>query len=157
MKIGIIGGTGREGTGIAQRWAKAGHEITIGSRDASRAVEKAAELSALAGATIHGADNAGACRAADVVLLTVPYGAHASTLGELKAALAGKVLIDITVPLQPPKVRTVNLPAGQSAALEAQALLGDQVKVVGALHHISSGHLGDAEPRLRLRRARLRR
>ncbi|MFO0692741.1 MAG: NADPH-dependent F420 reductase [Polyangiales bacterium] len=143
MKIGIIGGTGREGTGIAQRWAKAGHQVTIGSRDAARAAEKAKELSERAGVTIQGADNAGCVADADIVLLTVPYGAHASTLGGLKEALSGKILIDITVPLQPPKVRSVNLPAGQSAAMEAQALLGESVKVVGALHHISSGHLDD--------------
>lgn len=143
MKIGIIGGTGREGTGIAGRWAKAGHVVTIGSRDADRAKAKAAELSAEYGATLHGATNAGCVEGADVVLLTVPYGGHAATLTELKDALAGKILIDITVPLQPPKVRSVNLPAGQSAALEAQSILGEATKVVGALHHISSHHLGD--------------
>lgn len=143
MKIGIIGGTGREGTGIAMRWAAAGHEITIGSRDAARAAEKARELSAATGKTIHGTDNRGAAEAGEIVMLTVPYGAHASTLSDLKGPLEGKILIDITVPLVPPKVRSVNLPAGQSAALEAQALLGAGVKVVGALHHISSSHLGD--------------
>jgi len=143
MKIGIIGGTGREGTGIAGRWAKAGHEVTIGSRDAERAKAKAAELSAESGVTLAGASNADCVAGADVVLLTVPYGAHKSTLSELKDVLAGKIMIDITVPLQPPKVRSVNLPEGQSAALEAAALLGESVKVVGALHHISSGHLGD--------------
>lgn len=143
MKIGIIGGTGREGTGIAVRWAKAGHTITIGSRDAARAKEKAAELSAEGGVNILGGDNAECCATADVVLLAVPYSAHASTLTGLKDALAGKILIDITVPLQPPKVRSVHLPPGQSAAMEAQALLGEGTKVVAALHHISSGHLGD--------------
>lgn len=143
MKIGIVGGTGREGTGIAARWARAGHQVTIGSRDAARAVQKAAELSEAGGVTIHGASNEDCCRTADLVLLAVPYGAHASTLTELKDALQGRILIDITVPLQPPKVRSVNLPAGQSAALEGQAILGEGVKVVAALHHISSGHLGD--------------
>ena len=143
MKIGIIGGTGREGTGIAVRWAKAGHSITIGSRDAERAHQKATELSAEGGVNISGGDNQTCCASADVVLLAVPYGAHASTLTDLKQALAGKILIDITVPLVPPKVRSVNLPEGQSAALEAAAILGEQTKVVAALHHISSGHLGD--------------
>jgi NADPH-dependent F420 reductase len=143
MKIGIVGGTGREGTGIAVRWAKAGHAITIGSRDAERAHQKATELSAEGGVNIEGGDNRACVAKADIVLLTVPYSAHASTLRDLKDALAGKIVIDITVPLVPPKVRSVNLPEGQSAALEAAAILGEKVKVVAALHHISSSHLGD--------------
>lgn len=145
MKIGIIGGTGREGTGIAVRWARAGHSVTIGSRDGERAKAKAAELSAAAGTTIEGGSNRACCEGAEVVLLAVPYDAHAPTLGDLRDALAGKVLIDITVPIKPPKFRQVHLPAGESAALEAQTLLGADVKVVAALHHISSGHLGDAD------------
>lgn len=145
MRIGIVGGTGREGRGIAMRWARAGHQIVVGSRDAARAADKAREFAAEAGeaAVITGGSNEEAARAGDVVLLTVPYAAHAETLAALKGALAGRIVIDITVPLQPPKVRSVHLPPGQSAAMEAQALLGEGTKVVAALHHISSGHLGD--------------
>ena len=145
MKIGIIGGTGREGKGLAVRWAKAGHEIAIGSRDAARAAEVAEELGAQFGVTIRGADNAGCCEGAEVVLLAIPFGGHDATLSSLKEALEGKILIDITVPLQPPKVRSVNLPEGQSAALRAQEILGEGVRVVGALHHISSDHLIDLD------------
>lgn len=150
MRIGIIGGTGKEGRGLALRWARAGHEVRLGSRDASRAQSIALELTqTLPGATpapsISGGDNAWAVREADVVVLSVPYGAHEATLRELAPALAGKVLIDITVPLAPPRVREVHLPAGQSAALEAQALLGPSVRVVAALHHASSVHLADLE------------
>lgn len=145
MKIGIVGGTGREGKGLAVRWAKAGHEVTIGSRDAARAAEVAGELGAQFGVTIRGADNAGCCEGAEVVLLAIPFGGHDATLSSLKEALEGKILIDITVPLQPPKVRSVNLPEGQSAALRAQELLGEGVRVVGALHHISSDHLIDLD------------
>jgi NADPH-dependent F420 reductase len=115
----------------------------LGSRDADRARAAAAELSATAGRTVGGADNPSAASSAEVVLLSVPYSGHAALLGELRAALEGRVLIDITVPLQPPKVREVHLPAGQAAALEAQALLGGGVRVVAALHHVSSAHLGD--------------
>jgi 8-hydroxy-5-deazaflavin:NADPH oxidoreductase len=145
MNIGIVGGTGREGRGIAIRWAKAGHTVTIGSRDAARGAAMAEELSATHGVTLRGTGNAECCQGADVVLLAIPYGGHGDTLRELADALGGKIVIDITVPLKPPAVRSVNLPEGQSAALEAQAILGEGTKVVGALHHISSEHLGDPD------------
>jgi NADPH-dependent F420 reductase len=141
MKIAIVGGTGKEGQGMAARWARAGHAVHIGSRDAERARAAAAELSGKAGAQISGGDNAWAVRQADVVVLSVPYAAHAETLRALKAELAGKIVVDITVPLKPPDVRRVNLPEGKAAALEAQALLGPDTKVVAALHHVSAVHL----------------
>lgn len=143
MKLGLVGGTGKEGTGLSVRWAQAGHTVSIGSREAARAVEKAAELSAESKVSIRGADNVTICQDADVVVLCVPYSAHKSTLEGLKDVLAGKVVLDITVPLKPPAVREVHLPAGQSAALEAQAVLGPTVKLVAALHHVSSVHLQD--------------
>src|SRR5579883_738384 len=132
MRLGIIGGTGKEGAGLALRWAKAGHQVTIGSRDAERAKARAAELTAKGHGTIVGGDNAECARDADVVLLSVPYSGHADTLRALKSQLEGRILIDITVPLRPPKVAEVNLPPGQAAALEAQALLGPSTKVVAA-------------------------
>ena len=143
MKLGLVGGTGKEGTGLSVRWAKAGHTVAIGSRDAARAVEKAKELSGEAGVTITGGDNAAICADADVVILCVPYGAHTSTLEGLKGVLQGKVVVDITVPLKPPTVREVHLPAGTSAAQEAAQILGAGVKLVAALHHVSSVHLQD--------------
>ncbi|MDD9945325.1 MAG: NADPH-dependent F420 reductase [Myxococcales bacterium] len=143
--IAIIGGTGKEGRGIALRWANAGHEVIVGSRDGQRAAEKAAELSSLGHGTIRGSDNASAVRAAEVALLSVPYGAHGDTLRGLRQELQDRVLIDITVPLAPPKVRTVHLPKGRAAALEAQEVLGPGAKVVAALHHVSSAHLADPE------------
>jgi NADPH-dependent F420 reductase len=142
MRIGIVGGTGREGRGLAARWAKAGHQVALGSRDEARARERAAELAA-AGAVIEGGSNEWAVSAADVVVLCVPYPAHADTLRALAPLLAGRVLIDITVPLRPPKVHEVHLPEGQAAALEAQAIVGPGTPVVAALHHVSSAHLGD--------------
>ena len=145
MRIGIVGGTGREGRGLALRWAAKGHAIVVGSRDAARAQEKARELSAeLTGGvgSITGGSNEEAA-GGEVVLLTVPYAAHADTLRGLRGALAGRVVIDITVPLVPPKVTQVNLPAGTSAALEAQALLDPTTRVVATLHHVSSAHLGE--------------
>jgi 8-hydroxy-5-deazaflavin:NADPH oxidoreductase len=145
MKIAIVGGTGKEGRGMAARWARTGHEVWIGSRDAERARTSAAELSALAGHAIAGGDNTWAVQQAELVVLAVPYSAHRETLLGLKAVLSGKILVDITVPLRPPDVRRVALPEGKSAALEAQALLGTDTKVVAALHHVSAVHLSDLE------------
>jgi len=143
MRIALVGGTGKEGRGMALRWARAGHNVFIGSRDAERAQATAAELGTEAGHTLQGGSNVDAIGASEIVVLSVPYSAHTGTLEELKPALAGKVLIDITVPLQPPKVTSVHLPAGQSAALETQAILGSATPVVAALHHVSSVHLRD--------------
>jgi NADPH-dependent F420 reductase len=130
---------------MALRWARAGHSVFIGSRDAARAKDTATELSAEAGSNIQGGENSAAVEASELVVLSVPYSAHASTLNGLKTQLAGRVLIDITVPLQPPKVTSVNLPAGLSAALEAQAIVGPETPVVAALHHVSAVHLRDVE------------
>jgi 8-hydroxy-5-deazaflavin:NADPH oxidoreductase len=148
MRIAVVGGTGKEGRGMSLRWARAGHAVFIGSRDAARAKEAAVELSQLsteAKTSIQGGENTEAVEASELVVLSVPYSAHASTLTGLKTVLAGRVLIDITVPLQPPKVTHVNLPAGQSAALEAQAILGPETPVVAALHHVSAVHLRDLD------------
>lgn len=144
MRIGIVGGTGKQGGGLAVRWARAGHTIAIGSRDAAKAHAHVAELAKGGHGAIEGGDNVWAARGADVVLLSVPYEAHRTTLQSIKDAVEGKVLVDMTVPLKPPKVSRVQLPEGQAAALEAQALLGPSVRVAAALHHVSATHL--AEP-----------
>jgi NADPH-dependent F420 reductase len=141
-KVGIVGGTGKQGTGLALRWAKT-HEVIIGSRDRERAEAQARESSAAGGVTIRGASNLDVAREAEIVALTVPYAAHAATLRDVAEALPGKVLIDMTVPLVPPKVAVVHLPPGQAAALEARAIVGAEVKIVAALHHVSSVHLAD--------------
>jgi NADPH-dependent F420 reductase len=137
MKIALVGGTGREGKGLALRWKRAGHEIWIGSRDPEKGRARAAELGVRGGANQECVD------AAEMVLLSVPYAAHAETLRSLK--LGSRILIDITVPLRPPLVGQVHLPEGRAAALEAQAIVGSDTRVVSALHHVSSALLGDAE------------
>jgi hypothetical protein len=143
MRIGLVGGTGREGKGLALRWAKAGHRVSIGSRDAQKARDRAAELTALGFGAIEGGSNEAILADAEVALLSVPYGAHASTLRSVRDALQGRILIDITVPLAPPAFAEVHLPPGQSAAMEAQELLGPGVSVAATMHHVSSAHLGD--------------
>jgi NADPH-dependent F420 reductase len=145
--IAVLGGTGKEGKGLALRWAVKGHEVIIGSRDASRAQAAADEIRTRAGgsARVRGADNATAAQAASVVLLAVPYSAQLATAQEVAAHLAGKVLIDVTVPLVPPKVDRVQIPEGGSAVVALQARLGPEVKVVSAFQNVSAGHLWDLE------------
>jgi hypothetical protein len=145
MKIGIVGGTGREGRGLAVRWAKAGHDVCIGSRKTDKGVAKAAEFSEELGVSLQGGDNVAACNHAELIVVTVPYSAHRATFESIKDAVGDKVIVDITVPLQPPKVRSVNLPEGQAAALEARGYLADGARLVAALHHISSEHLSDPD------------
>jgi NADPH-dependent F420 reductase len=144
MRLGIVGGTGKLGSGLAQRWARAGHSIAIGSRDGAKARAFSEELAAR-GLAIAGGDNAWAAREGEVVVVTVPYAAHGETLRAIAPAVAGKVLIDVTVPLKPPKVSRVQLPDGQAAALEAQALVGPSTPVAATLHHVSATHLADPE------------
>lgn len=144
MNVAILGGTGKEGAGLAYRWAIAGHHIIIGSRVAERAVEKAAELTSLLpgfGEPLRGTDNLTAAAESDVIVLSVPYSAQAATLETVKPVLAGKVMISVVVPLQPPKVANVWLPEAGSAAAEAQAYLGAETRVVAAFQNVSAEHL----------------
>jgi NADPH-dependent F420 reductase len=142
MRIAIIGGTGKEGRGLAMRWSRAGHQVMIGSRDEERARARATELSA-AGYVVTGGSNAWAAGECEVAVLSVPYSAHEETLRALKDLLLTRVVVDIAVPLQPPKVTEVHLPPLGAAALEAQAILGEQAPLVAAMHHLSSVHLSD--------------
>jgi NADPH-dependent F420 reductase len=144
--IAVLGGTGHEGGGLAFRWAHYGYDIIIGSRKQEKADNAAAELNeALGGGAIRGMENLAAAQAADLVVLSVPYGAHEATLNAVKEALDGKILVDVTVPLKPPKVSTVQLPEGRTAAEEAQAIVGEGVKVVSAFQNVSAVHLRDLE------------
>jgi NADPH-dependent F420 reductase len=145
MKVGIVGGTGREGRGLAVRWGKAGHDVFIGSRQKEKGIAKAAEFAAEFGVSLQGADNVAACHHAEVIVVTVPYSAHRATFESIKDAVGDKIIVDITVPLQPPRVRSVNLPEGQAAALEARGYLPEGARLVAALHHISSEYLSDPE------------
>jgi NADPH-dependent F420 reductase len=145
--IAVIGGTGHEGPGLALRWAKSGeYQVIIGSRQQEKAERVAAELNARLGQNvIRGMVNPDAAAVADMVVLTVPYSAHMPTLESIRAGLKGKILIDVTVPLQPPQVSRVHIPPGGSAAAEAQALLGGDVRVVAAFQNVGAAHLKDAD------------
>ncbi len=147
--IAVLGGTGKEGSGLSLRWAHKGYAVIIGSRTPDKALRVAGELNELLGENlIKGMANGDAACEADLVVLTVPYSAHRATLESVREAVQGKVLIDVTVPLKPPQVSTVNLPEGRTAAEEAQTLLGENVKVVSAFQNVSASHLKDLDHRV---------
>lgn len=144
MKIAILGGTGEQGPGLALRWAKAGEEVIIGSRQKEKGEKVAVELNQELGKELlRGTDNVSAAAAAEVIVLTVPYSAHVSTLETVKEQLKGKIFVDVSVPLDPDNARRVIMPSAGSAAEEAQQILGPDVKVVGALQNVSAHLLRD--------------
>ncbi len=145
--LAILGGTGDLGTGLARRWAQAGYQVIIGSRTlekAQAAVSDLLEVMAERGIgeiSVQAMENEAAAQAADIITLTVPFSHQASTLEGVKPALQGKILIDVTVPLVPPKVARVQLPAGGSAGQIAQDILGEEVAVVSAFQNVAAHHL----------------
>jgi len=143
LTIAVLGGTGKEGKGLAYRWAKADYKVLIGSRTPPKAVDAAQELSKMLGddASIAGLTNPEAAAQADIVVLTVPYAAHRATLESVKDVVQGKLLIDVTVPLVPPKVSKVQMPEAGSATQEAREILGEHVEVCAAFQNISHEHL----------------
>lgn len=150
LSIAVLGGTGKEGKGLVYRWVKAGYRVLIGSRAPEKAQAAAAEVLSMLGGSgsVEGLDNPTAAQKADIVVLTVPYSAHRDTLEAVKDALKGKILIDVTVPLVPPKVAKVQMPPAGSAAQEAREILGEGAQVAAAFQNISHEHLlegGDVE------------
>ncbi len=145
--VAVLGGTGNEGPGLALRWAKSGnYNVIIGSRKAEKGERVATELNEQIGEPLlQGMANDDAAKAADICVLTVPYSAQGPTLTALKELLQGKILVDVTVPLKPPKVARVNIPEGISAGLEAQAILGEGVQVVSAFQNVGATHLTEDE------------
>lgn len=135
--IAVVGGTGNLGAAIARRLAKAGHSVIIGSRSAESATAAAQEL----GFGLTGMANADAAAAGDIVIVTVPFAAQETTLAEIRPHVAGKIVVDTTVPLVPPKVMRVQLPTEGSAAVRAQGLLGEGVTVVSGFHNVAAHKL----------------
>jgi len=143
LTIAVLGGTGKEGKGLAYRWANAGYQVLIGSRFSEKAVTAASEIMELleGESSVVGTTNQEAAQQADIVVVTVPYSGHRETLESVKEALSGKLVIDTTVPLVPPKTRKVQMPAAGSAAQEAKEILGENVEVVAAFQNVSYEHL----------------
>jgi len=138
--IAILGGTGDLGSGLASRWAAAGYPIVLGSRSKEKA-EQAAHEAASDQLRISGDDNLGAARAGDIVVIAVPYSNHDAILNEIKPVVGNKIVIDAVVPLVPPKVAVAQLPPEGSAAQIAQSILGGDVRVVSAFHHVAAAKL----------------
>jgi NADPH-dependent F420 reductase len=146
MKIAILGGTGEQGPGLALRWALAGEEVIVGSRQKEKGEKVAVELNQELGKElIRGTDNVTAAAAADVIVMTVPYSAHIGTLESVKDQCKGKIFVDVSVPLDPDNARRVIMPAAGSASEEAQQVLGPDVKVLCALQNISAHLLRDVK------------
>jgi NADPH-dependent F420 reductase len=140
--IAVIGGTGDLGTGLARRWARAGYPLVIGSRTADKAEAAAADLAAYAtGPKPRGAANRDAAAAGEIVVLTVPFATAAAVIDDIKPVIGGKLVVDTTVPLMPPRVARVQLPPEGSAAVAAQARLGEGVRLVSAFHNVAAHKL----------------
>jgi 8-hydroxy-5-deazaflavin:NADPH oxidoreductase len=145
LKVAVIGGTGTLGSGLAKRWAKAGYEIIIGSRSAEKATEAARGFEAT-GPAARGASNADAAEEGEVVFLAIPWSNHAAILDEIAPHVTGKIVIDATVPLVPPKVARVQLPPETSAALATQRRLGEAARVVAGFHNVAAHKLHHDQP-----------
>jgi NADPH-dependent F420 reductase len=149
FSICVVGGSGAEGSGLALRWAHAGHRVTIGSRDEGKARNTAAALNAILGAErISGLASKDGVRGSEVAVLTVPYAAQMATAGGIREELAGRILIDVTVPLVPPKVSRVQLPPSDSCVVALQQMLGPGVRVVSAFQNVSAHKLKDLSQRI---------
>jgi len=145
--IAILGGTGDLGTGLVRRWVQAGYQVIIGSRTVEKAQAAVDDVKAVMAergqdsTNVSAAENLDAATAANIVAMTVPFAHQESTLNHVKPGLVGKILVDVTVPLVPPKVARVQLPEGGSAGQIAQNLLGEEVKVVSAFQNVAAWHL----------------
>lgn len=146
ITIAVLGGTGDLGGALARRWAKAGLNVAIGSRAAESAAKAADALSKSIGRKVASGANADVAAQADIVVVTVPFAAQEVTLASVKDIVKGKLVVDTTVPLMPPKVMRVQLPAEGSAALKAQKILGADVKLVSGFHNVSAEKLAKDEP-----------
>ncbi|MEY2625864.1 MAG: NADPH-dependent F420 reductase [Gammaproteobacteria bacterium] len=139
--IAVIGGTGDLGSAIARRLVKAGERVVIGSRDPVKAAEMASRMAGETGGRVASGGNVEAASQADIVILTVPFASQESTLRDIASGVVGKIVVDTTVPLVPPKVMRVQLPPEGSAAVRAQKILGEGVKVVSAFHNVAAHKL----------------
>jgi len=150
MTVAVLGGTGDLGQGLCLRLARAGVDVVLGSRDGDRAGEAARELNGILEkmgqpfTPVVGKENLAAVDAAtEIVVLSVPYDGHDHTLQLIKPHLRGKILVDVVVPLQVGNPRIYSPPAEGSATEAAQAILGEEIPVVGALHNVSAHTLSD--------------
>ncbi|RYB94622.1 NADPH-dependent F420 reductase [Nocardioides oleivorans] len=143
LTIAVLGGTGPQGRGLARRFATAGLDVVLGSRDASRAASTAETLAAVG--RVRGASNAEAAAAGDIVLVVVPWDGHAELLASLVDVLADKVVVDCVNPLGFDKQGAYALPVEQGSATQQAAAILTRSRVVGAFHNVSAVLLEDPE------------
>lgn len=150
-KVAVVGGSGALGFGLALRWALAGRSVIIGSRRAETALAAADEIRTAASSRgrqvqVEGMENAAAAAEASIVVLAVPWGQQKEALAAISGALAGKILVDTTVPLVPPKVGTVQMPPAGASALTVQGIVGPEVRVVSAFQNVAADKLRSLDP-----------
>ncbi len=138
-RIGVVGGTGKLGGALAARWARAGLEVFVGSRDAARGREFGEAMEAMGGS------NVDAASFGDIVVVTVPFESQQATYEQIASACPGKIVVDTTVPLVPPKVMRAQLPPEGSAAKCALKVLPDEAELVSAFHNVAAHKLADAD------------
>lgn len=144
--IAVLGGSGDLGSGLALRWARAGYPVIIGSRTAEKGENAAAAIQErFPEASVRGADNLAAATDGDIVVMTVPWSHHRPTLESIRDVVQGKIFVDVTVPLVPPKVSRVQMPPEGSAGKAAQEFLGPEVQVVSAFQNVAADHLADLD------------
>ncbi len=140
--LAVIGGTGNLGHALARRWAQAGYEVVIGSRTAGKAEDAAARIETASGSVpATGLTNEDAAAKADIVIVAVPFSSQEAILTAISGELAGKLIVDTTVPLVPPKVARAQMPTAGSAALSARAILGEEARLVSAFHNVAAHKL----------------
>lgn len=144
-EIAIVGGTGALGGGLALACARANMTVHIGSRTVEKAQAAAREITEKTGAAAYGYANSDCVDAADLIVVTVPFSSQKETLEGISGKVAGKIVLDTTVPLVPPKVARVQLPPEGSAAMRAASILGDGVRLVTGFHSVSAQKLAAGE------------
>lgn len=152
LNIAVIGGTGALGSGLVARFAAAGAQVCVGSRRIESAKASAIEITELIEqkqGQLHElgfATNVDAAAGADVIFIAVPFDQQTAILESIRDVVQGKVVVDTTVPLKPPKVGTVHLPENGSAAVTAQLILGSGCKVLSAFHNVAAEKLKSMKP-----------
>jgi NADPH-dependent F420 reductase len=139
--VAVLGGTGKEGRGLALRWAKAGIEVFLGSRDADRAAATAREISEVTGGRVQGDANAAAAASAEVSIMATPYEGMAATLDACHDALRGKLLVSAVVPMRVTEGRFSNLELEHGSAAEEAAWILPESRLAAAFHTVSSSAL----------------
>jgi NADPH-dependent F420 reductase len=146
--VGILGGTGKEGHGLALRWSRAGRAVILGSRDAARAAGAAAEVAAVSGGEVRGSENLAACAEADIVVIATTFDGMAETVGACAGQLAGKLVVSAVIPLQVTEGRFTVQPLPEGSAAQLAAARAPHARLAAAFHNVSHKVLADLDHRI---------